>query len=174
MNKQHSSSVPDYAMCISILARGVPKHWIWKLVSINKEEITSCTLPDVLHHFRNKLINNLLCTLWMVHHVLPSSDRTVPSCSSTPPTQRSTPYHRHPRPGRAGRPDGQGHYSARVLASKLRRHNPQSTCAIILPVPSLLDHSLENTLDQQRPQSTWAFHLRSNWRKRRFKERKNK
>ena len=67
MNKQHSSSVPDYAMCISILARGVPKHWIRKLVSINKEEITSCTLPDVLHHFRNKLNNKLLCLLRMVH-----------------------------------------------------------------------------------------------------------
>ena len=101
MNKQHSSSVPDYAMCISILARGVPKHWIWKLVSINKEEITSCTLPDVLHHFRNKLINNL--SLRMVHHV-PSSDWTVPSCWSSPPTRRPTPYHGSPRPGRAGRP----------------------------------------------------------------------
>ena len=127
MNKQHSSSVPDYAMCISVLARGVPKHWIWKLVSINKEEITSCTLPDVLHHFRNKLNNNLLCTLRMVHHV-PSSDRTVPSSWSSPPTRRPTLYHGHPRPGRAGRPDGQGHYSARVLASKLRRH--KSTCSV--------------------------------------------
>ena len=42
------------------------------------------------------------------------------------PARCPTPYHRHPRPGRAGRPDGRGRYSARVLASNLQRH--KSTC----------------------------------------------
>ena len=115
---------------------GVPMHWIWKLVSINKRN-NICLLTS--SPFDSSLQNTLILSAWQVVYI--EMEKTTyhewctmyhhptgrfPPVGPPPPTRRPTPYHGHPRPGRAGRPDGRGRYSARVLASKLQRH--KSTC----------------------------------------------
>ena len=158
--------------------RGVPMHWIWKLVSINKRN-NICLLTS--SPFDSSLQNTLILSAWQVVYIEMEKTTYHEWCTMYHhPTGRFPPVcpplhdallrdHGHPRLGRAGRPDGRGRYSARVLASKLQRQ--KSTCVSGL---KWIAYLRPVRLPRPLPAPAVAVLPCSVKTKRRFKERKTR